>query len=698
MFSSSVAGAGFICLGCQLRAVTRRAAPVLAASVITHAPTAIRGRRYASDSSEPATSNDDFFASILNEQRFDDGFEDVAKQKKKKGPAYKVKSRRQRQAFTESRPEASPFYSDQEVGFEDVWDQDPDLKEGLPEPEGSVRKPGADTTVSTAEEPQSDEIDYGASSPQADLYLENYSWNTHSEAELRKQYADRKFRRPKKTQPQPQPQERTATLGGADVSKKSWAEILGKQSKKKADSGERLPRKSRVKHTDHLFDWGEESSAAPAKQQDAVEFDWGEEKTTESQYQQQSDVAFDGNERSFAAPAEQDDDIAFDWSETNNLRTQGTQGDVSFGSSESAPTEFQQPYTQEPQPTRTRYRKGQTMLVADPRQLPVETLGQDAPVIVLRERGPWKRKKLKQDERPVESGSNIEDYVDQEVGLSLDMIMENIDELRPEHRILPAREFKGVFDVLMNGFTALHLESYIERYRQRLAEGDETPFLGVIPDEVLSRPWIVSQSRWIPEVQGAVADVPHPLKGYILKTMPPKQRLAMKLMRECWGMSVQELLHGQGLLDLELRELEFRLLTCKSRLSAKTLLLDSCLIILTLVGNQRFLQQISRVQLGQGGGRSIQVIKPRRAIQILAPKAVAESCLQVLDETFDKIRTKSFTLEKLPVKSLSAEMLEELGRITNSLVKMNEARQEVRMMKTTAHCLDSANNSPFRSK
>lgn len=34
-------------------------------------------------------------------------------------------------------------------------------------------------------------------------------------------------------------------------------------------------------------------------------------------------------------------------------------------------------------------------------------------------------------------------------------------------------------------------------------------------------------------------------------------------------------------------------------------------------------------------------------------------------------------MERLPVKNMSAEMLEELGRITNSLVEMNAARQEV---------------------
>lgn len=569
MFSSSVAGAGSICLGCQLRAVTRRAAPILAASAVAHAPSAIRRRRYASDSSEAASSNDDFFASILNEQRFDDGYDDVSKQQKKKGPAYKVKSKRQRQTFTESRPESSPFYSDQEVGFEDVWDQDPDLKKGEPEPKRRRGKPDLDTLFAP-EEPLLDEIDYGASSTEADLRLENYSWNTLSDAELRKQFADRKLRRPKKTQPQSQ--EPPVTQESADVSEKSWTDILGKHAKKKPIPGGSKPKQSRVKPTDNLFDWDEESSAAPAKQQNDIEFDWGEANNLGTQ-EKQGDVALARGEDNFAAPAEQQDDIEFDWGEAKEK-----QGDVAFDWGERASTEFQQPPVEEPKkPAAKHYRKGETRLVADPRQLPVETLGQDASVIVLRERGPWKRRELKQDERPVETGLNIEDYIDQEAGLSMDVIMENIDELRPGHRILPAREFKDVFDILMHGFTALHLETYVERHRQRLAEGDETPFLGVIPDELLSKPWIVSQSRWTPEVKGAVADVPHPLKGYILKTMPPKQRLAMKLMRECWGMSVQELLQGQGLLDIEMRELEFRLLTCKFRLSTKTPPLESSL-------------------------------------------------------------------------------------------------------------------------
>lgn len=524
MFSSSVAGAGSICLGCQLRAVTRRAAPILAASAVAHTPTPIRRRRYASDSSEPASSKDDFFTSILNEQRHDDGYEVVAP-KKKKAVSYKVKSKRQRDVFADTfeeqtyREESSPFYSDREVGFEDVWDQDPDLGTGQPEAENTGGKSLGRSDPAPVEQ-ESNEIDYGASSAEAQLYLDNYSWSPLSAAELRQQYADQKYRPPKKFEPQPQEQPVEHIV---DTPRGARSKVHEQRFDKKPSQGERLPRKSRVKNTDDLYDWGEER-----------------------------------------APQEQHADIGFDWGEENFAEPQEPRIE------ESKEPEAQDSDLQEPEPKDPvikHYRKGAMRLVEDLPQLSVETLGQDAPVIVLREHGQWRRKPMKKDKREVRGGLNIQDHVDQEEGLGLDFILENIDGLRPKHRILPARDFKDVFDILMKGFTAMHLENYIEQYRQRLAQGDETPFLGVIPDELMSRPWIVSQSRWIPEVQGAVEDVAHPLKGYILKTMPPKQRLAMQLMRECWGMSVQELLHGQGVLDIEVRDLEFRLLTCEFHLS-----------------------------------------------------------------------------------------------------------------------------------
>lgn len=210
------------------------------------------------------------------------------------------------------------------------------------------------------------------------------------------------------------------------------------------------------------------------------------------------------------------------------------------------------------------YWKGDTRLVQDVRELTVDTLGRKADIIVLKDGGKYKRKKpppVDNSSRSEEAG--FEEFVDQEPGLSMDTVMQNLEEFRPEHRILPAREFKVLFDMLMNAFTSPQIAEYVTRYHERVEQGDESPFAGTLPSTGSERPWIVSEMRWIPEVRGAVPNVDSSLQGYILKSMPPKQRRVMQLMRQCWGMSVQELTHGLGALEVQVRDLEFKLLTRK---------------------------------------------------------------------------------------------------------------------------------------
>lgn len=223
----------------------------------------------------------------------------------------------------------------------------------------------------------------------------------------------------------------------------------------------------------------------------------------------------------------------------------------------------QDPPLQPAEPTMQRIRKGNTALHVDSSKLSIPTLGREAEVIVLREGGRWVRKPLNWDRRAPDRGLVLEEALDQEVGLDMELVLDNIDALRPEHRILPASEFKTVFDCLMNGFTSVQLQAYLARHQQRIEDGEESAFLGRISEPTQTLPWIVEQAIWTPHVEGAVEDIPQSLKGYILKTMPPKQRLAMQLMRQCWAMSVQELMDGQGILEVPIRDQEFKLLTRK---------------------------------------------------------------------------------------------------------------------------------------
>lgn len=278
-----------------------------------------------------------------------------------------------------------------------------------------------------------------------------------------------------------------------------------------------------------------------------------------------------------------------------------------------------QKYTEDAPKERKRiYRRGSTTLEADASTLDVNALGKPAEVIVLRDRGTWKKKTLPVLESPVDSAHDsleIEAFLQNDERPGVEDYLHYLNGLKPEQKTLSAREFKSLYNSLLASFTSLQLEYYVEWYRKGqppfakkeeeildedylidedivdtedltinedatardhpaevediveteevMANEDKNPPSSLF-DKPVEYPWMLEASHWSPEVAGAVEQTEHPLRGYILKSMRPKQRLAMQLMRECWGVSVQELQNGNGRLDVRIRDLEFKLLTCKS--------------------------------------------------------------------------------------------------------------------------------------
>lgn len=224
------------------------------------------------------------------------------------------------------------------------------------------------------------------------------------------------------------------------------------------------------------------------------------------------------------------------------------------------------------------HRRGDMLLVEDASRLSVDSLGKAAEVIVLRDGRQWTRRA-----RPVEASSekvtddglNMEDFLNEQDLLSLDDVLKNIHGLKPERQIVSAREYKSLFNTLLSGFTILQLEKYVVWHR-------EQPILETIKDDVFGEAenpsegsstaaevlpkrrqyaWMTEEAHWTPHVDGAVEEAHYPLAGYITRSMPPKQRLVVQLMRECWNISIQELLDGSGRLDIRVRDLEFKILT-----------------------------------------------------------------------------------------------------------------------------------------
>lgn len=224
------------------------------------------------------------------------------------------------------------------------------------------------------------------------------------------------------------------------------------------------------------------------------------------------------------------------------------------------------------------HRRGDMVLVEDASRLGVDSLGKAAEVIVLRDGRQWGRRTPPAEpssEETMDSDLRIEDFLDEQDVLSLDDVVKNIHGLKPDRQIVSAREFKSLFDTLASGFTILQLEKYVVWHREQpilemikdeVFGEDETPSEEPsIPEDMVPKrrgyAWMTEQAHWTPNVDGAVEEAQYPLGGYIMKSMPPKQRLVVQLMRECWEISVQELLDGNGRVDIRVRDLEFKLLT-----------------------------------------------------------------------------------------------------------------------------------------
>lgn len=223
------------------------------------------------------------------------------------------------------------------------------------------------------------------------------------------------------------------------------------------------------------------------------------------------------------------------------------------------------------------HRRGDMVLVEDASKLDVDSLGKAAEVIVLRDGRQWGRRAfpVEASSEAIDSGLKIEDFLDEQEVLSLDDVVNNIHGLKPERQIIPAREFKSLFNTLLDGFTILQLEKYVvwhreksilERIKDDVFGKDQTPKEEpTTTEEALLKgrqyTWMTEQAHWLPYVDGAVEEAQYPLAGYITRNMSPKQRLVVQLMRECWDVSIQELLNGNGRVDIRVRDLEFKLLT-----------------------------------------------------------------------------------------------------------------------------------------
>ncbi|KAI1741912.1 hypothetical protein F4680DRAFT_413827 [Xylaria scruposa] len=305
---------------------------------------------------------------------------------------------------------------------------------------------------------------------------------------------------------------------------------------------------------------------------------------------------------------------------------------------------------------RKQYVSGNRILNEAARKLDSDMLGKPAYAIVMKDGGKIRKREIPlapaENEAEPESTPNlaatIEALLDsQRETPTLDEVRSNIHDLRPRtDKVLLEKDFKKLLRLLTDGFLTAQLRDYMDwltsdagrKWRDVAKNGSSTPEF----------PWILEKSPWVPlQTEPNDVDVIDlTLQGYISPTTRPKERFAVRLMREGWGLSIAELETQLGEVRVKFRSLEFTLL---------------------MRGTQRFMNAFGKIWLEPG--EKIEAFRNQKTLRLVTTKPKADLLLKDLDATLKSVRTRRLPVDLFASEAPDDAVLEELGRITNTHIR-----------------------------
>ncbi|XDG07942.1 hypothetical protein ABKA04_007557 [Annulohypoxylon sp. FPYF3050] len=311
-------------------------------------------------------------------------------------------------------------------------------------------------------------------------------------------------------------------------------------------------------------------------------------------------------------------------------------------------------------------------------------LGKPASVIVMRDGGIYKKKHAILDSRltdgtkdePLNQETDIQALLDiQREPPTVQEARKNIDDLKPKtETALSEREFRKLQALLMEGFLNAQLVDYLNHNKSPLwfesgagvvADADA----GVGPDihadvdadaDVKStagkESWIKHITPWAPlGSQPNIPDGINPsLYGYIADSALLKEKLAVRIMRECWNLSIGELDTGLGETRVTISSSEFLLL---------------------MRGTQRWMSVMGQVWLDPG--EKIEAFRDKKMLRFVTTKPKAAILVKALHDTIKQITYKTFGVYKVADEPIDDAALEEVGRITNTIVRKNNTSRRI---------------------
>lgn len=146
-------------------------------------------------------------------------------------------------------------------------------------------------------------------------------------------------------------------------------------------------------------------------------------------------------------------------------------------------------------------------------------------------------------------------------------VIKNIDDLRPEEEQLDSwAEFNKLVDDLVNGFTTIQLEQYFDKFHCNIDNIDTSEITTYDCKDLIS-----SITPWRPDISTSHKYFDNdPYRGYLLESRTLKQRLAIRLIRECWNVELLPLMEGVGQFEIQIRADIFEVLLSGKPLPLQT--------------------------------------------------------------------------------------------------------------------------------
>ncbi|KAI1472274.1 mitochondrial inner-membrane-bound regulator-domain-containing protein [Daldinia caldariorum] len=296
--------------------------------------------------------------------------------------------------------------------------------------------------------------------------------------------------------------------------------------------------------------------------------------------------------------------------------------------------------------------------------LDIGMLGKPASVIIMKDEGPYRKKGRRPyvpedpDEGTGNKPANLEALLKlQRETPTIEEVYAGLDGLKPKSETtMPEREFRKLQAELMDGFLSPQLYGYLEYYKKKKRHSTGSNPADKLLADVKKYSWVRNISPWAPlgtrstPVEGIDAS----LQGYATESTLPKEALALRIMRECWGLSITELDARLGEMKIKIQNKSFLLL---------------------MRGTRKWMNGIDDTWFGPG--EKIEATRSKLTIRIVATKTKTLTLIQrlakMLKEVTYIISPRGFVVQE----RLDEAALEEIGRITNT---------HVSLIKSTGNC------------